>query len=244
MTNTCFKCGQPSTTVLNVLKYCDLCFISLFESKIQKNIPKLHNDSSIFIYLNNSSFSYIVLKFLEKNFSGRKFKKVTLYCRNQEILESINTSNDENTTISGQFNINVEILNNDFSIENERSIKRDNSDIIQYCVENEYNVLIYFESLNCSIVESLELICKGYGSEAVDLFCKNKYKSLEIINIFENIKNKELLYYLKLNKIENKTTDKINDQIHETISNFITEIDDKNELAIFNIKNTFKKLYK
>lgn len=69
---------------------------------------------------------------------------------------------------------------------------------------------------------------------------------LSVINMFKDIKNKEIQYagYLlkSFSKYETKKNKKSKTQI--SVENFIQEIDKNNSLALFNIINTVKRINK
>ncbi|ELA40927.1 uncharacterized protein VICG_02016 [Vittaforma corneae ATCC 50505] len=229
----CSKCKSAADVKINVLKYCNQCFLSFFELKVQRNLHKLHSNSSILIYLSDSPSSLVAIEFLNKTLSGRKFKKLCIFCRNSLL-----------------FKTSIQFVDAEFSPENEYSLKRQSSDVIQYCLENSYDVLLYAESMNQAITGSLLLLCKGQGLDAVSYCSRNQYDSLNIVNIFEGVKQKEISYYLYLkgiNDIDAKPRDVLKNKdipVRVVIDKFISKLDEKNELAVFNIKNTFKKLYK
>lgn len=231
--HSCSKCTNPADIQVNVLKYCNPCFLTLFEQKMQRNMPKLHSSSSVLVYLKDSPLSTVAAELLNKILSGRKFKKVGIFCRNPLL-----------------FKTDIQPLAVEFSSENEHSLKRQNSDVIQYCLENSYDTLFHAESMDQAIAESLLLLCTGQGHDAVNYCSKSQYGHLNVVNVFEGIKEREISHYLHLrgmSGIEDKHGCMLGNRvaaIRAVIDKFIFELDEKNELAFFNIKNTFAKLHK
>lgn len=213
----CFKCKGQANIKINVLKYCNQCFVSLFESKLQKNIPKICSDKSIFVYLADSPVASIIHSLIVKNFSNRPIKKLEIFSDNQNLI--------------------IEIDNRCKNI-----IKHDSiHDIIQYSVKNNFDVLFHFESLDSSILNSLQSLCEGKPQEAIESIVFPTQK-IEIYNLLKDIKDKEITYFLYLKGIKRTQENHKLDDVSKIIQDFLYEIDDKNELAFFNYQNTFRKL--
>lgn len=240
----CFRCKKTANIKINVLKYCNECFLSNIESKILKNTPKLHSNPSVFVYLNDSSSSIILKEAIENAFKNtlniskksdnQNTSKFIFYSRNTAILPDSGIS---------------DLVDCDFSLENEYNIKRQNSDVIKYCLDNKIDILIYGQSLDQNIASSLELLCKGDGIEAVECCSKDQHQDdsgakLTMVNILNDIKDKEIVYYLFLKGIKRIRSNSLkNTRVHTILSDFLHEIDDKNELAMYNVQSTFKKLH-
>lgn len=220
----CFKCKKQANIKINVLKYCNSCFITIFESKIQKNLPKISADKKIFLFLSNSPISLAIYEIICKNFKNRPIKKLEICSESAEIKNKMKYENTcENITIS------IEPCSN-------------YSDALKYCLDNQFDYLIYGESLNESILKSLSFLCEGQAEEAVKNSIGETYDSLKPQNILLDIKSREIMYYLFLKGIKGCASKKPKNKIDAILADFLCETDERNGLAFFNIQNTFKKL--
>lgn len=214
----CFKCKKPANIKINILKYCNSCFVTLFESKIQKNIPKICSDKSIFVYLKDSPVSIIISELLYKNFHNRPIKKFEILCENKNIKIDLGT------------NCNYKFK--DLSL----------TEIKKYCLENGFDILFYCQSLNDSIIDTLHFLCEGQPENALKNINMAPCDNLSAYNLILDIKDKEIMYFLYLKGIKNSIKSQNLNKIDVILSDFLYEIDDKNELAFFNFQNTIKKL--
>lgn len=224
----CSKCPAPATFKTNVLFYCDLCFSLLFEAKVRRAVPKLHNDSAVLVYFSDARLAAAAAKPLAKVLGNRRFKRLCVCATDAietaGITECISTECIPIASISAEDTTPIES-------------SRDN--IVSYCIRHQFDTLIYTETLDRAMAVSLALLCRGHGMQAVS-HCTNSIDGpLRIVNILEDIKDKEVSQYLK----ETNGTGEARDPgVTGIITEFIAEIDEKNELALFNVKNTFKKL--
>ncbi|KAM0681310.1 hypothetical protein GINT2_000509 [Glugoides intestinalis] len=235
MNASCSKCKGVANIIINVLKYCNNCFLESFNGKLQKNLSKIPATASIFVFFDDSTSSIIVSEFFEKSFANRPIEKLSFYSRNEIILESV----FKNCPMAKAASI---IPAN--SIEEDHPLFKKESSIIKHCLDNSYDILIVNKTLNKLVSTSLEMICYGQGMEAVYNCSVDRVENLKIINIFENIKEKEISYYLFLKKIQCIKRKDIQNQVLSLLDSFSAEVDAKNELALFNVQSTLKKLYK
>lgn len=240
----CFKCKKTANIKINILKYCNECFLSNIESKLLKNVPKILSDASVLVYLSDSSSSLVLKEAVENLFQN--MLNISKRSENQTIPRILFYS--QNTELS----LNLAVGNSvdcTFSSENDFNIKRANSDVIKYCLDNKIEILIYGQSLDQTIANSLELLCSGEGTRAVECCSKDQYQgasgtTLLTVNLLNDIKDKEIVYYLFLKNIRRVRSKTPNDsKVNDILSDFLHEIDDKNELAMYNVQSTFKKLY-
>lgn len=219
--HNCSKCSSEATVKINVLFYCDSCFFLLFESKIRRAFPKLNKDANVLLYLSDSRLAAAVADSLIKVLADRRFKRLDIYCVSEEL--------------SSQFGL--------YSLVNPGLFRLHPKDpaVIGYCSTNGYNTIVYLETLDKMIASAVTLLCKGLGTEAIS-YCAT-LGDIKTINLLEDIKDNEIKYYLEKKQIHVETEiQQSTDQIFNTITNFIADLDEKNDLALFNVKNTFKKL--
>lgn len=218
MSFKCFKCNENATIKINVLKYCQNCFIQNFETKISKTIPKLSPDSKVAIFLNENVLSSIVHNFMCKFLEKRCVKNVIFYSTNIK----------SPCYISNYTYIHYPI--EEFDISEESTVK--------FCKMNGVDILMHAEPLETIACKAFEMLCYAKGFEAVSI-CKD---SNHIINLASEIKLKEIFYYAHLKRIPIICSKHKSNKIRSVFYNFLSEITSKNDLALFNIINTFKKL--
>lgn len=214
----CLKCKKPANIKINVLKYCNSCFVTLFESKIQKNIPKICSNQSVFVYLRDSPISAIVLELLHKNFHSRPIKKFEILSENENLKINFGTE-----------------CRHEFTNLTQETIEK-------YCLEKKFDVLLYCQSLNESITNTLHFLCEGQPENAIKSISSPSHSDLSTYNLILDIKDKEIMYYMYLKGINSCPKPRNMDKIDKILTDFLAEIDDKNELAFFNFQNTIKKL--
>lgn len=92
------------------------------------------------------------------------------------------------------------------------------------------------------MIDSFEILCSGSGKKACRYASANNCSDMKLINPFCEIKAKELSYFCYLNNIKrNHFKGKPNDE-KIAIANFLSEVETKNSLALFNISKMLKKL--
>lgn len=221
MVKLCFKCKKAPNIKINILNYCNDCFIKMFEGKVFKNITGTTLTTKISVLLRNDNFSMLLHYLLINYFEKRPACNVKIICSNE-----INFSKCSKFEYQQNYKF---ISNNDLE-----NIFNEN-----FFLESDLTIVA--EPIEILLSKSLGILCKGKGIESVEncIFSHPKF-----INIFKDVKLKEISYYIylkNLNRIFNLTG--LN-KTEETLLDFLLEIDSKNSLAVFNVLNTFKKLKK
>jgi len=222
MRHACIKCKGSPNIKINVLLYCNECFIKAFENKVFKTITKVTPNTKICVFLDESSFSIVLYNLLYKYFKDRPFGKLAIFCENSSIFK---------------FNDRFDFVNPALSKQDFETTRNDRA--VDFLENNGYDIFIYPESLESIVLKSLELVCLGKGREAVE---RCSFQNAAVINPFREIKNKEICYYIYLNKIKTIAKASEKSDIAAVLLNFLSEVDGKNGLALFNVLSTFKKL--
>lgn len=235
MNASCSKCKQPANIKINVLKYCNNCFLESFNNKLQKNLPKIPANAAIFVFFDDSTSSIAANEFFEKSFANRPIERLSFYSRNEIVLQSVFKNSSIAKIVSALPTT---------STEEDCFLFKKESSVIKYCLDNSFDILLVNKTLNRVVSTSLEMLCRGQGMDAVYNCSVDRIENLKIANIFENIKEKEISYYLFLKGIQWIKKNDAQSQVASLLDNFSAEIDAKNELALFNVQSTLKKLYK
>lgn len=103
-----------------------------------------------------------------------------------------------------------------------------------------YDLILIAEPMEIQLSKALKLICQGEGRKSVELYDTEK----KIRNVLQDVKTKEVLYYMYVKNILRASNTMGLCRIEETLLDFLFEIDSKNSLTLFNVSNTFKKLLK
>ncbi len=233
----CTKCKNRANIKINVLNYCNVCFQEQLKGKIEKQLSRLDQKSSmIFLFPKPHEF-FIIKNILNKYFTMKMIHNIELLI--QKKYEKF--FNLENDLISYQIS-QLEALD---EWENDMEHNKINSIIIEYITKRKFKVACYMNPLESILSYSLEKMCLGDGLGAVENVLEKRHEGFRFINLFCNVKYKELTYFLYLKnfnlcsyKIKSRT------KVNNIIRNFLLEIDNKNSLAFFNILNTLKKLNK
>lgn len=220
MTKPCAKCGKPPNIKINILNYCKDCFLRNFEAKVFRNITKITPASRIFVVLKESS-SLVAIHMLLEYFRNRHVSRIEVFCKNMDMIP-------KNTMLSASrraLDSSVQRLQGKAGLE--------------FCIKNEFDTLVYAESLEDVVCGSMELLCAGMGQEAVE---NCSFDNVSVINLFKEIKDKEIAYYAYLKGMARMKCNNENNKVRSTLRDFLSEVDSKNGLALFNILSTFKKL--
>jgi len=210
-------------------------------------VPKLHRDSAVLIYFSDSRLAAAALGPLSMALSARKLRRLGLCTKDAAIshmAQSVFAANGCDATVSI---VTPDVTRNAIELDV----------VADYCVRNHYDTLIYAETLDRAMTVSVALLCQGRGTEAVNYCLGKTDQPIIMANILEDIKDKEISEYCKIMgcvvgdgvepgdaQLDNALSAPAPENITRIISRFIDEIDEKNELALFNVKNTFKKLSK
>lgn len=239
----CIICKEQSKIKINVLNYCDACFIKQFENKIYKNIRNLPYQSKILIFVKNK-YDLILLNVLNKmkNKKNYFFEIFSTFTFNNLKIEDVTSV----LKINKNHNINEYI----FKMETKRILACDDLnclDLINIAIEKSLNVIMYTKTIEEICNDVFKNVLDGKPLNDINVKKINISENVLFINMFDGIRNKEIQYYMYLYKellnisngiIKNDKTDKK----QRAIDNFIFEIDKNNTLAFFNIINTIRKL--
>lgn len=240
MVRPCSKCGGPPNIKINMLNYCNGCFETQLLGKIYKSLAGIAPNTKILVYLAESSASAALYDILDKFFRARGHYRVAIFCgdRISKLCE------ERLDGSSGGFYPAATMLS-DADLDsgrNEVCNGRAGDGILEYCEKNGVSVIIYQETLEKTLVDSLEMLCCGRGDAAASNMSPEQRSKIKVINPFGNIKDKAILYYIYIRNIERLEGSQSKNRVKKTLSDFLHETDEKNSLALFNIANTLKKL--
>lgn len=256
----CALCKEKPNIKINCLNYCNSCFLKQLENKVQRNLRKLPYKSKILIYFDGRLSSIILLHILNK-LKNKKiyffdiFTTKEIYSVDKEYdyinndCEKYEINNDyEKIEFNDEYKKNEDYENELYIVI--KDILFEDPDILdkltKEIIYKRSDVLLInktVEEICTSIFVKISTGCSIDESDVNDLRIHNK---VYIINMYKDIKNKEIQYagflYKNLSKFETKIIKKTKTQI--SVENFIQEIDNNNSLALFNIINTVKKINK
>lgn len=261
----CTICKSLPNIKINVLNYCNMCFIKQFEAKIFKNMRNLPYQSKILILIKKKSDLL-----LPNVINQMKNKKLYFF----EIFSTFEYKKNFDFTSVLDINKNLNINKYKFEVETKKILAYDDINFYNTIINKSINVVLH--------TKTVEEICRNIfkdvlnGKSLTDIIIEknNIVQNVLFLNVFDGIKNKELQYYLYLHKniayvpsknnetfqiistnFENlnlsNQTSQLSSKIHNSanfdkkqkaIDKFIFEIDKNNTLAFFNIINTIKKL--
>lgn len=222
MVLTCCKCKSTPNIKISILLYCNNCFLSMFESKALRNITKIRPSTRICVFLNESSISIVLYDLIAKFFENRPFKEVVIYCKNRNIF----SANDRFSFLDSN------LL--DFDFETLTSNKA-----LDWIKKEGFDIFVYPEILEYTVAKSLELMCYQDGMGAIDAI---KFDNDKVVNLFKDIKAKEIAYYIYLKNIKIISKKEKISEVKKALLNFLSDVDYKNGLALFNIVNILKKI--
>lgn len=223
MAKPCAKCGRSPKIKINILNYCKDCFLCNFEAKVFRNITRVTPESRIFVFLEDSCSS-IAIQLLLKYFGNRHVSRIEVFCKNTDVIPENSMFSVSNRTFDGEAH----------AFENLQG-----SSGLEFCTKYQFDIFMYAESLEGVVCRSMELLCAGMGQKAVE---NCGFEDTSTINLFGQIKDKEIAYYAYLKGMARVKRGDENNKIRSTLRGFLSEIDSKNGLALFNILSTFKKL--
>lgn len=220
MTKPCTKCGKSPNIKVNVLNYCKDCFVHSFEKRVFRNITRVTPASRVFVFLEDH-VSATAMHLLRRYFEDRHVSRVEVLSRNDVIPEE------------GMFSASSRTFGA-HSLQDFQGRRG-----LEFCTNNQFDVLMYAEPLEDAVCRSMELLCAGMGMEAAK---SCSFESTSIVNVFGGIRNKEIAYYAYLGGIRRTGPSRKGSRLQETLHTFLSDIDSKNGLALFNIMGTLRKL--
>lgn len=234
----CALCKEKPNIKINRLNYCNICFIKQLEIKVQRNLRKLPYRSNILIYFDGGISSVILMHILNK-LKNKKIHSFDLFTT--EKFDNLDERYDF-------INISEEYKNELYRVTKDISLgDHDISDkLTKYIIDKRSDVLLIHKTVEEICTSIFVKISTGSRIDETDVNDLRIQDKLYIINMFKDVKNKEIQYarflYKNLPKFETKINKKTKTQI--SVENFIQQIDKNNPLALFNIINTVKKINK
>jgi len=244
--NACYKCHGKANTRVNNLSYCSGCFQKIFENKIGKNLTKIFPKDTIMIKCDNQLYVTVLIRILKIIFGGRSGPNIYL---------------DDGVAVN---NITSCILQNDPTANN--ILQNDPAANSKGHSNLDIKTVIYCASLEEVLANSLKQLCYGKGKEAIngdpsgimdlnnaasigDAASNNKSvvandSANSLVNVFKDVKMKEISYYAYLNRIGTENAVNKKDKLLKTLLDFFLEEGDRNGLVLFNVMNVLKKLGK
>ncbi|KAI5149312.1 hypothetical protein ENBRE01_0829 [Enteropsectra breve] len=222
MPKFCQKCNAPAHIKIKNLPYCNSCFIAGFETRIKKNLSKLYPEETALLYISSTELQELECFLLDKILAERKFSKITVLCESK--------------------NIDLKILHESMQLDsaNVNLASMSLTDIKKYAEAQEYTALIYTETMESIAASVVECFCSGTGKKAQEYL--KPCEEIKHRNMLNDISDKETAYYIYLNKISRSSHRSHESKAKGAIRSFLTDISEKNSLALYNILGIFKKL--
>ncbi|KAI5182294.1 hypothetical protein PAEPH01_2888, partial [Pancytospora epiphaga] len=115
--------------------------------------------------------------------------------------------------------------------------------LLRYAKDNNIETIIHGRGLETTLTTTLDFICKGSGINAVASVCTDTIAGIRILNPFSVIRDKEIMYYLYICKLQRPTISiEQQSKAKGILRKFLYKTDSKNSLALFNMLSVVKRL--
>lgn len=215
MAKICAKCSEKANVSVNILNYCNDCFLTMLKGKIQKNLHKIRTNANILIYIKNDSFSNAYIELLKEFFDENNRFNVEVFW-DEKILEKfkgLKKSNPEEFIDESKDNFHLAL--ND------------------YCHKNNIELILFCRNIESLAADSIDLFCSGKGREACEKVKMNDFTGIKTVNPFHDVRAKELAYFCYIKDVERNKSNKQPNKARVIIENFLEEINTKNNSCGF-----------
>ncbi|KAI4291709.1 hypothetical protein PAPHI01_0983 [Pancytospora philotis] len=225
MPKDCSKCGEPSHIKINLLGYCNACFEKQLEAKAHKHMMGFPPGSRILLFLSGGPAAAALCSIARAFFSKRG------RCTVEEYPSAADDSTIEQ---NGSGNEGASIQTSSHS-----PIPRC---VLEYSRTHGFDAVFYPRVLESVLSSSLASLCAGDGPAAAENASGSIFSGVRAINPFAGIKGKELAYYVYIKKLRRPAQAQPVPKVELALGRFLSELDSKNGLALFNVLNILKKL--
>ncbi|AFN84092.1 hypothetical protein EROM_111100 [Encephalitozoon romaleae SJ-2008] len=236
MEHRCVICTYTPNIRINNLDYCNTCFERQLLHKVFKHFKKLPFGSRILLYF-DGTFSSLAMAHAISRLKNRNIHKFVVASRSwpehRDFLKDIGFSchvdlqPESDVSNAGLCRSKIDPIPKEV-IEVGRSL---GFDTVVFQADAEMESVIALRSVcdGCGVLETIESYVSGISGVRVE-------------NAFGRIKPKEVRYYCYLNKIAGSFTKLGMSSKELVLSRFISKMESKNSLVVFNILNTVKKI--
>ncbi|ADM12610.1 uncharacterized protein Eint_111100 [Encephalitozoon intestinalis ATCC 50506] len=236
MEHRCIICTAAPNIRISNLDYCDTCFEKQFLHKVFRHFRKLPRGSKILLYLDGTLQSLVIAHALSrlKNRSIHKFSVASSF-----IQELKNYLGDMG--FSSWIDLRPE---SDKYVSSSTRLDPLPRQTIEIAQSLGFDIVVFQADAEIESLIALRSICNGLGvSESIESYVSG-IRGIRVENALNRIRSKEVGYYFYLNRGEIPTTwTKLSMSTMEAaLLMFIEKIEDRNNLAVFNILNTVKKI--
>lgn len=240
---TCTLCKNIPAIKINILNYCKMCFEKQLESKVLRNLNNLPYKSKILIVLHEDVYDNILLYFLNRLKNKKMHEFIIFNPQNKDfgsynffqVITQNSIENLPNIDINNQTgNFNIDILN---------MLQKSHLSFHKILINYKINVVLYCKSMEDICTDLIIKVSSGVVLDKTDVCDYIFQDSCTFINMFKDIKNKEIQYMSYLQSYKFNCTG-IKNKKYKSINKFINEINKNNPLALYNIINVVKKINK
>ncbi|ORD99957.1 hypothetical protein A0H76_2610 [Hepatospora eriocheir] len=227
----CEFCKTKNSNIkINLHDYCKECFINSTKVKIIKMIRACHPKTKILVYLKDSVSSYMFIEIFNEAVIKKKLKcDVEIIIPNDFDISKYNFRIKKYNEISGYSENILEYNIPDY--------------VIEYAKLQSIDIIYFQNVVELIAVYSLRTLCDN--SETTLKFLTNsKIDGMLIINPFEEIRMKSVLYYCHIKNIKGKRDGGYFREEDKLIYNFINEMINVNDLVVYSILNSLRKIKK
>ncbi|KAG5859029.1 hypothetical protein KMI_09g14560 [Encephalitozoon hellem] len=235
MEHRCAVCAHAPNIRISNLDYCDTCFERQFLHKVFRHFKKLPFGSKILLYLDGTPSSIVMAHAISRlrNRSIHKFTVASRTC-------SVHSGFLRDIGLSCHIDMDPEPIASSCRIPGE--INPIPKDVIEMGQSSGFDIVVFQADAQIESMMALRSVCNGAGVlESVESQV-SKIGGIRAENAFRGIKPKEIGYYRYLNKIPESCTKLRMSGKESVLLRFISRIESKNSLVVFNILNTVKKV--
>ncbi|KAL6122650.1 hypothetical protein NUSPORA_00175 [Nucleospora cyclopteri] len=113
---------------------------------------------------------------------------------------------------------------------------------LKYAEMNEFNIFYHQESIENILSKSIGYFCQEKPFECLNYIKNCNNNSFTVVNLFQEIKNKEIIYYGHINQFKRQIEKSKFNKSENAIFNYLVDLNAQNPLALYNIFSTLKKL--
>lgn len=236
MEHRCVICTHTPNIRISNLDYCNTCFERQLLHKVFRHFKKLPFGSSILLYL-DGTLSSLVMAHIISRLKNRNIHKFTVVSRfwseHRDFLKDIGFSC--HVAIGRE----SDVSNTGFCSSKIDPIPKE---VIEVGRFSRFDIVVFQADAEIESVVALRSVCDGEGVlETIESYVCG-IDGIRVENAFSRIKPKEVGYYCYLNKITGSFAQLEMSSKESVLSRFISKMESKNSLVVFNILNTVKKI--
>lgn len=250
----CTLCKEIPNIKINKLNYCNECFYKVIEMKCHKHLRKLPFKSKILLVLKRDISSTVLCNILSK-YKNKAIHLFSIFHIDEEIQNDGLLLQEYNFPEIGKNkydkkvpSLNLSELKVLDSTEIQKIVEITNPEgLYDRIIKNEIDYVFYHTDVEEQSMQLFKRLCNGANltnSLNPNISYTTNNRSVHFVNLFQEIKSKEIVYYAYLNNLR-RDPSRIKQPLRgydSVIQKFVNKIDRDNSLALFNVINTVKKL--